>query len=54
MFWIFAAFVSLMLFAVMLGQYSVWFVLLKLSLIVALVVIAAMGTLLLYRKLKLH
>lgn len=52
MFWIFASLVGIIMFAVMLGQYSVWFVLLKLSLVAALVVIAGMGILLLYRKLK--
>jgi len=52
MFWIFAGFVSLIVFAVTLGQYSVWFAIFKLALMVALVVIAAMGALIVYRLFK--
>lgn len=52
MFWIFAGFVSLMMFAVTLGQYSVWFALLKLALIAALVVVAVLGASMLYRRFK--
>lgn len=52
MFWIFAAFAGLMGFAVMLGQYSVWFTLLKFALGLAVVVIAVMGVVLMYRRLK--
>lgn len=52
MFWIFAGLVSLMMFAVTLGQYSVWFALLKLALLAALVVIAMMVVALVYRRFK--
>lgn len=52
MFWIFVGLGSLMMFAVTLGQLSVWFALLKLAFMVALAVIAVMGAMMLYRKLK--
>lgn len=52
MFWIFAAAMGLILFAIKLGQISVWFLLLKIALVVALLVIAAMGVALLYNKTK--
>ena len=52
MFWIFTAFVGSMMFAVTLGQYSVWFGLLKLAMMAALVVIALMGVALMIRRLK--
>lgn len=52
MFWIFTSFVGLMFAAVTLGQYSVWFALLKIALLAALLVIAVMGAALLYRRSK--
>jgi hypothetical protein len=52
MFWIFTAFAGLMAFAVTLGQLSVWFSLLKLALMAALAVIAVMGAMILFRKVK--
>lgn len=52
MFWIFAGFVSLMMFSIALGQYSVWFALLKLALTASLVAVAVLGVLLLYRRFK--
>ena len=52
MFWIVASFLGLMAFAVMLGQFSVWFTLLKFALMLALLVIAVMGIALLRRSLK--
>ncbi len=52
MFWIITLFLGLMAFAVMLGQFSVWFTLLKFALMLALLVIAVMGIALLYRSLK--
>ncbi len=52
MFWIFTAFVGIMMFAVTLGQYSVWFALLKVAMMAALVVITLMGVALLYRRSK--
>jgi len=52
MFWIFTGLVSLMMFAVTLGQYSVWLALLKVALMVALLVIALMGMALLRRRFK--
>jgi len=52
MFWIFTSFVGLIFAAVTLGQYSVWFALLKFALMVALLVIALMGAALLYRRFK--
>ena len=52
MFWIFTAFAGLMAFAVTLGQLSVWFALMKLALMAALAVIAVMGAMILFRKVK--
>ena len=52
MFWIFTAFAGLMAFAVTLGQLSVWFALVKLALMAALAVIAVMGAMILFRKVK--
>lgn len=52
MFWIFTSFLGLIAFAVMLGQLSVWFTLLKFALMLALLVIAVMGVALLLRSLK--
>lgn len=52
MFWIFVSGVGLILFAIKLGQISVWVFLLKIALVAALLVIAAMGIALLYRKRK--
>ena len=52
MFWIFTAFAGLMALAVTLGQISVWFLLLKFALVVAVGVIAIMGMMLVFRKSK--
>ena len=52
MFWIVTSFLGLMVFAVMLGQLSVWFTLLKFALMLALLVITVMGIALLRRSLK--
>lgn len=52
MFWMFTGLVGLMMFAVTLGQYSVWFALLKVAFLVALLVIALMGVALLFRHFK--
>ena len=52
MFWLFVAFAGLMTFAVTLGQISVWFMLLKLALIVAVGVILVMGIALIFRRPK--
>ena len=52
MFWIFVGLGSLMMFAVTLGKLSVWFALLKLALMAALGVIAVMGAMILFRKVK--
>ena len=50
MFWIFTSFAGLMVFAVTLGQISVWFALLKIALTVAAIVIVLMGAMLVSRK----
>jgi hypothetical protein len=52
MFWMFLGLGSLMMFAATLGQYSVWFAMLKLALAVALLVIVMMGIALIYRRFK--
>ncbi len=52
MFWIFAAFVGLMAFAVTLGQISVWFTLLKFALMAAVGVIVVMGIVLVFHRIK--
>lgn len=52
MFWIFTSFVGLMFAAVTLGQYSVWFAMLKIAFMLALIVIAVLGVALASRKLK--
>ena len=52
MFWIFTAFAGLMAFAVTLGQVSVWFLVLKFALIVAVGVIVVMGFALVFRRPK--
>ena len=52
MFWIFVGLGSLMMFAVTLGKLSVWFALLKLAFMAALAVIAVMGAMILFRKVK--
>jgi hypothetical protein len=52
MFWMFTAFAGLFGFAVMLGQLSVWFAVLKLALLISVGVIAVLSFMLLYRKLK--
>lgn len=50
MFWIFTAVAGLFGFAVMLGQLSVWFAILKLALLFSLVVIAVLGITLIFRR----
>jgi hypothetical protein len=50
MFWIFAAFAGLMAFAIILGQVSVWFIVLKFALMAAVAVIVLMGIALVYRR----
>lgn len=50
MFWIFAAFAGLMAFAIILGQVSVWFIVLKFALMAAVAVIVLMGIALLFRR----
>jgi len=50
MFWIFAAFAGLMAFAIILGQVSVWFIVLKFVLMAAVAVIVLMGIALLFRR----
>ena len=52
MFWIFVGLGSLMMFAVTLGKLSVWFALLKFAFMAALAVIAVMGAMILFRKVK--
>lgn len=52
MFLVFTSFVGLIFAAVTLGQYSVWFALLKIALLAALVVIAVMGAALMFRRFK--
>jgi hypothetical protein len=50
MFWIFLALAGLVAFSVTLGQFSVWFGLLKFALFVAVGVIAVMGIALVFRR----
>ncbi|MBK9985933.1 MAG: hypothetical protein IPP21_02820 [Betaproteobacteria bacterium] len=51
MFWIFSSLVGLTFFAVTLGQYSVWYALLKVMLFAAMVVIIGMAiALILHRR----
>lgn len=52
MFWIFSSLAGLVYFALSVGQYSVWFALLKIALMVALIVIALMGCALMLRRFK--
>jgi hypothetical protein len=52
MFWIFLALAGLVAFSVTLGQFSVWFGLLKFALFVAVGVIAVMGIALVFRRRK--
>jgi hypothetical protein len=52
MFWIFTSFVGLLFAAVSLGQYSVWFAMLKIAFMLALIVIAVLALALASRKLK--
>jgi hypothetical protein len=52
MFWIFSSLVGLTFFAVTLGQYSVWYSLMKLALMAASMVIAILVAMLMLRKLR--
>lgn len=52
MFWIFTAFAGLMGFAIILGQVSVWFIVLKFALMAAVAVIVLMGIALVLRRSK--
>ena len=52
MFWIVTSFFGLIAFAVALGRLSVWFMLLKFALLLALLVIALMGIILFRRRPK--
>lgn len=52
MFWIFTGLVGLMVSAVTLGKYAVWFGLLKAALILAVAVIAVLGATLVLRQTK--